>query len=180
MGMNQAVDGRGFDAGTMANGYAPRGDPAAAYAAMMQAQTAPAQFPAMQMPFGAPAASVGWQSMTINPMTMNRGMLPNDGAVATGGPGRQRWRRNRSRTRNRRCSQQLSSLCSRRWLARAALLEKWRTRASARVRVWAKREGERHHRHVHQLRLRGSRCACGRVEMAARVHGRGGNRACGA
>ena len=65
MGMNQAMDGRGFDAGTMANGHAPRGDPAAAYAAMMQAQTAPAQFPPMQMPFGAPAAGAGWHGATM-------------------------------------------------------------------------------------------------------------------
>ena len=62
------MDGRGFDAGTMANGHAPRGDPAAAYAAMMQAQTAQAQFPPMQMPFGAPAAGAGWQGATMDPM----------------------------------------------------------------------------------------------------------------
>ena len=60
MGMSQAVDGRGFDAGAMANGHAPRGDPAAAYAAMIHAQTAQAQFPPMQMPFSAPAAGAGW------------------------------------------------------------------------------------------------------------------------
>ena len=53
MGMKtkRSVDGRGFDAGAMAHGYAPRGDPAAAYADMMQAQTAPAlpaQSPMMQ------------------------------------------------------------------------------------------------------------------------------------
>ena len=45
IGMSQAMDGRGFGAGMMDSGYAPRGDPAAAYTAMMQAQTAPAQFP---------------------------------------------------------------------------------------------------------------------------------------
>ena len=61
MGMSQAADGRGFDAGAMADGYAPMGDPAAAYAAMVHAQTAQqAQFPPMQMPFGAPAAGAGW------------------------------------------------------------------------------------------------------------------------
>ena len=51
MGMNQATDGRGFGfgVGMMDSGYAPRGDPAAAYAAMMQAQAAPAQFPPTQM-----------------------------------------------------------------------------------------------------------------------------------
>jgi hypothetical protein len=53
---------------------------------MMQAQTAPAQFPAMQMPFGAPAAGAGWHRTTMDPMNMNRGMWPNDGSVATGGP----------------------------------------------------------------------------------------------
>ena len=42
MGMNQAMDGRGFGVGMMDSGYAPRGDPAAAYAAMMQAQAAQA------------------------------------------------------------------------------------------------------------------------------------------
>ena len=73
MGMSQAADGRGFDAGAggaMADGYAPRGDPAAAYAyaAMMHAQTAQAQFPPMQMPFGAPAAGAGWQGATMDPM----------------------------------------------------------------------------------------------------------------
>ena len=67
MGMNnQAVDGRGFDAGAMADGYAPRGDPAAADAAMMQAQTAPAQFPMTQMPFGAPAAGAGLSLITFD------------------------------------------------------------------------------------------------------------------
>ena len=45
----------------MDSGYAPRGDPAAAYAAMMQAQTVPAQFPPTQVQFGAPTAGTGWQ-----------------------------------------------------------------------------------------------------------------------
>ena len=70
----------------MAIGYAPRGDPAAAYAAMMQAQTAPAQFPPMHMPFGAPAAGARWHGATTDPMNMDRGMWPSDGSVATVGP----------------------------------------------------------------------------------------------
>ena len=59
MGMNQAMVEQGFGAGGMQGGYAPRGDPAAAYAAMMQAQTAPAQPPTTQMQLGAPAAGSG-------------------------------------------------------------------------------------------------------------------------
>ena len=85
-GMSQAVDGRGFGAGMMDSGYAPRGDPAAAYAAMMQAQTAPAQLPPTQMQFGAPAAGAGWQGATMDQMNMNRGMWPSDGSTATVGP----------------------------------------------------------------------------------------------
>ena len=65
MGMNQAMGEQGFGGGMMHGGCAPRGDPAAAYAAMMQAQTAPAQPPAMQPQFGAPAAGAGWQGATI-------------------------------------------------------------------------------------------------------------------
>ena len=65
MGMNQAMGEQGFGAGMMHGGYAPRGDPAAAYAAMMQAQTAPAQLPTTQMQFGAPAAGTGWQGATM-------------------------------------------------------------------------------------------------------------------
>ena len=70
MGINQAVDGRGFDPGAMVNGYATRGDPAAAYASMMQAQTAPPQFPMTQMPLGVPAIGAGLQGLMMDPMAM--------------------------------------------------------------------------------------------------------------
>ena len=83
MGMSQAIGEQGFGAGGMQGGYAPRGDPAAAYAAMMQAQTAPTQLPATQMQLGAPAAGIGWQGAMME--QMNRGMWPSDGSAATGG-----------------------------------------------------------------------------------------------
>ena len=74
MGINQAMDGRGFEPVAMATGYAPRGDPAAAYAAMLQAQTAPAQFPMTQMPLNVPAIGSGLQGMMMNPTAMNQGI----------------------------------------------------------------------------------------------------------
>ena len=74
VGMNQAMGERGFGAGMMDGGYAPRGDPAAACAAMMQAQTAPAQIPTTQMQLGAPAAGTGWQGATMDQLNMNRGI----------------------------------------------------------------------------------------------------------
>ena len=74
MGINQAMDGRGFEPVAMATGYAPRGDPAAACAAMLQAQTAPAQFPMTQMPLNVPAIGSGLQGRMMNPTAMNQGI----------------------------------------------------------------------------------------------------------
>ena len=70
----------------MGGGYAPRGDPAAAYASMMQAQTAPAQLPTTQMQLGAPAAGTRWQGATMDQLNMDRGMWPSDGSAAAVGP----------------------------------------------------------------------------------------------
>ena len=74
MGTSQTVDERGFGAGMMEGGYAPRGDPAAAYAAMMRAQMAPAQLPTTQMQPGAPTAVTGWHG--AGQVNVNGGMWP--------------------------------------------------------------------------------------------------------
>ena len=84
--MGQAMDARGPGAGVMGSGYAPMGDPAVAYAAMMQAQTAPGQPPPAQMQLGAPALGAGWQGNTMNQMNAGQGMWPGDGMPAAGAP----------------------------------------------------------------------------------------------
>ena len=63
MMVNQEMSGRGYEMGTMATGYAPRGDLAEAYAAMLQAQTAPAQFSMAHMPLNVPAIGAGMQGV---------------------------------------------------------------------------------------------------------------------
>ena len=84
-GIKQAMDGRGFEPVAMATGYVPRGDSAAANAAMLQAQTAPAQFSMTQMPPNVPTIGAGLQGMMMNPTAMNQGMYSSGGAAATGG-----------------------------------------------------------------------------------------------